>query len=167
MKRSIFFTTAAICLAQISFNSVLVAVPAGENSNTEGTRSYAVAASRSTDSEIVNAIRRKLSRDRRISKQLNNIRIYSRNGRVKIAGWITGKGVTAAIRSYAMGTKGVRSVSVMACPPCQKLCAEGYCINRCDECSKKARSCPAGQTLDGGGCIQASPVLTCPVCPRP
>lgn len=164
MKKSIFLKTAAMFLMVLSFNLILIAATSVKTTNAIKPKS--VAFSKSSDADIVRAIRRKLARNSNIKKQMGYINISSKRGIVTISGWAEGKGVKRAIFNYASGTKGVKRVKMLLCGRCQKLCPDGSCISICDWCARKATKCGPGQKLFKNGCIPTKKRGTCPPCSR-
>jgi osmotically-inducible protein OsmY len=94
-----------------------------------------------TDAAIVKAIQEKIKADARFNDQRDHINVMSKNGAVKLEGWVRGTAQKNAISGFARKTKCVLKVTNLlktkrtgACSGTQKACCGG-CIDRASACN--------------------------------
>jgi osmotically-inducible protein OsmY len=94
-----------------------------------------------TDAAIVKAIQDKIKADARFNDQRDHINVMSKNGAVKLEGWVRGAAQKNAISGFARKTKCVLKVANLLqtkrtgqCTGTQKACCGG-CIDRASDCN--------------------------------
>ena len=101
--------------------------------------------SRTTDADIVNAVKKKFQADPDIAKQMRRINVDSKRRVVRLEGWLDDEKLIAKAATLARTTKCVkrvvgvskiRTTGVTSCGPGQQPC--------CDTCIAKTSTCHCG-----------------------
>ena len=97
--------------------------------------------SKTTDAEIVQAIKQQFEADAAIKDQMRHVNISVKKRRVTLEGWLDGKALVAKAAAIARKTKCARSVVSRlktngggSCGPGQKPCGD-TCIDRRSSCT--------------------------------
>jgi osmotically-inducible protein OsmY len=97
--------------------------------------------SRTTDADVVKAIKDKFSADENIKDQMQHINVSVKNRRVTLGGWLRGDGTINKAVAYAKSVKCVRQVTSKLSPYHKVGCGAGQrpcgdtCIGRNETCT--------------------------------